>query len=394
MTKPKLVPQRKNANQHTQRGLGMLEKSIQRDGWISAITAAANGEIFDGSARVNVMAEKFVDEDGKEVEPIVIESDGTRPVVFVRKDIPTADDPRARRLSIAANQITAVDWSPDGALLAEWAGEDEQIKALFQDSEWQEITGEKPEPKDAPVDMDRAAELQAKWGTELGQLWRLGEHRLLIGDCTVRENVERVMGGERAGACVTDSPYGINREGIENDDPEGLRKLFDGVLAYMPIENGVVINFQSPRLFPVWLDALRSAGHKFERALWMHKINDVTNAWRQWMMNGEIIIISTIGKAEWGNPTPPTQDCYTVTHDTKIKIAHTSVKPLSVIDDVIRHTVGDVFDPFAGSGTTGMAAQNLGRRAHMMEISEKYAAVILQRFFDSFPGLPIERIEP
>jgi hypothetical protein len=103
------------------------------------------------------------------------------------------------------------------------------------------------------------------------------------------------MGGERAGAVVTDSPYGINREGIENDDPEGLRGLFDGCLAAMPIDNAVIINFQSPRLFPVWLDALRAAGHKFERALWMHKINDVTNAWRQWMMNGEPIIFEEDG---------------------------------------------------------------------------------------------------
>jgi DNA modification methylase len=211
-------------------------------------------------------------------------------------------------------------------------------------------------------------------------LWKLGEHRLLIGDCTVRENVERLMGGERAGACVTDSPYGINREGIENDDPEGLRALFDGCLAVMPIDNGVIINFQSPRLFPVWLDAVRGAGHKFERALWMHKINDVTNAWRQWMMNGEIIIISTTGKPDWNKPSPPTQDCYVVTHDTETKIAHTSVKPLPVFEDVINHTTGNIYEPFAGSGTTIIAAHNLNRRCYAMEISEKYSAVILERF--------------
>lgn len=52
----KIRPQKKNANRHTQRGMGMLEGSIQQDGWIGAITTAADGETFDGSARVEVTA--------------------------------------------------------------------------------------------------------------------------------------------------------------------------------------------------------------------------------------------------------------------------------------------------------------------------------------------------
>jgi hypothetical protein len=142
--KPKFVPQVKNANIGTQRGQGLLEKSVQGDGWIDAQTAAADYEMISGSKRLLLKEDKFAG-----VEPIIVHSDGTRPVIVIRDDIPNADDPRARRLSVAANQITSADWNPDGALLAEWAGEDEQIKRLFQDSEWEEITGEKPEPQDA-----------------------------------------------------------------------------------------------------------------------------------------------------------------------------------------------------------------------------------------------------
>lgn len=165
MSKTDIRPQSRNANKHTQRGMGMLEKSLQRDGWIDAQTMAADGEMISGSARLEVAADKFSD-----VEPIIIESDGTRPVIVKRVDIPNADDPRARRLSVAANQITAADWSPDGELLAVWGAEDEQIRQMFKEDEWQEITGEEKPVKD--VEEEEADEIEllrvpdAVWGTD------------------------------------------------------------------------------------------------------------------------------------------------------------------------------------------------------------------------------------
>ena len=144
----KFIPQVKNVNQHTQRGLGLLEKSVQRDGWIDAQTTAADGEMISGSARLELAEDKF-----SGVEPIVIESDGTRPIIVKRMDIPNADDPRARRLSVAANQITSVDWSPDAELLKEWAGEDDAIKQLFRDDEWTEITQAPPDFKEYGEDI-------------------------------------------------------------------------------------------------------------------------------------------------------------------------------------------------------------------------------------------------
>jgi len=207
MTKSNITdfkPQTKNANKHTSYGLRLLEKSVQGDGWLDAQTAAADGEIISGSARIELAAEKFAD-----AEPIIVHSDGSRPVIVIRDDIPNAESARARRLSVAANKIAQVDFDPDWALLKEWGGEDEQIKKLFSDDEWTEGTGEEKPQADAEPQIDRAGELAVKWNTASGQLWQLGNHRLLIGDCTVRENVERLMGGERAVLMVTDPPYGV-----------------------------------------------------------------------------------------------------------------------------------------------------------------------------------------
>lgn len=250
---------------------------------------------------------------------------------------------------------------------------------------------------DAEPQFDRADALREKWGVTAGSLWKIAEHRLLCGDSTKRESVDKLMQGEKCGACVTDPPYGINRAGIENDDPEGLQELFEGCLSVMPIENAVVIAFQSPRLFPVWLDAARKAGHKFERMLWMYKRNDVTNVWRGWLLTSEAILLSSFGKAEWEKNKDAAHDCYMLNWEEKtfgkVDGWHASIKPLEVVQNIITHTTGDVYDPFGGSGTTMVACNNLGRKCRMLEISEKYCSVILQRFEDAFPGLLIERIE-
>lgn len=88
--------QARNANKHTARGLGLLEESIQQDGWIGAITVAGDGEAFDGSARLEVGAAAGFD------DAIVVRSDGSKPIIHIREDIPSADDPRAKRLGAAA----------------------------------------------------------------------------------------------------------------------------------------------------------------------------------------------------------------------------------------------------------------------------------------------------
>lgn len=123
-----VLPQRANANRHTARGMGLLEASIQKDGWIGAITVAADGETFDGSARIETgNASGFAD-----VEPIIVRSRGDRPIIHIREDIPDADDPRAKRLGIAANRIGQINLEWESDVLAELAAEvDVDLGAYF-----------------------------------------------------------------------------------------------------------------------------------------------------------------------------------------------------------------------------------------------------------------------
>ena len=107
----------------------MLDNSIAQEGWIGAITVAADCETFDGSARLETAYTRF----GDEVEPIVVETDGSRPVIVKRTDIPNADDPRAKKLAILANRVAEVDLSWDAEVLVELSEEIDLSDLFFED---------------------------------------------------------------------------------------------------------------------------------------------------------------------------------------------------------------------------------------------------------------------
>lgn len=107
-------PQAENARIHPARAIGMLEKSINKVGWLGAVTVAADGEAFDGSLRLETIATAL---DG--AKPIVVDVDGTRPVIVRRTDIPNADTQLAREASVWANRVAEVSkW--DKTVLADW----------------------------------------------------------------------------------------------------------------------------------------------------------------------------------------------------------------------------------------------------------------------------------
>jgi hypothetical protein len=109
----KFKPQTRNGNKHTQRGMGMLEASMRQYGYVSPMTAAADGEIIDGSARIETSANVFGD------DAIIVHHDGTKPVIMVRDDIPSADTPEARAISVAANRIAQVNLDFDAEVILE-----------------------------------------------------------------------------------------------------------------------------------------------------------------------------------------------------------------------------------------------------------------------------------
>lgn len=123
--------QQKNVNRHKTRGMKALRDTIDEGGWVGAITTAANGETFAGSARLEVSYDRF----GHEIEPITVHTTGDRPVIVIRDDIPTASDPKAVKLGVADNRISEINYDPDIELLIEINDEIIQLDDLYYEDE-------------------------------------------------------------------------------------------------------------------------------------------------------------------------------------------------------------------------------------------------------------------
>jgi DNA modification methylase len=234
--------------------------------------------------------------------------------------------------------------------------------------------------------IDRAAELQEKWQVKRGDLFSIGRHRLLCGDSTAAGDVERLMGGAKAQAVLTDPIYGQGQKGVPDDEPEKHKPTIDTAVKVLPLTDGIIVAFQSTRTFPVWLDAVREAGYKFERMLWLYKAAQCTFPWRGWILKSESIVVSTKGQAQWQDVHPYSHDCYylpEVSGELDASVGwHGSVKPLKVISDLIRRICPEeavVFDGFVGSGTTIVAAEETNRACFAMDKDPSCCAVTLER---------------
>lgn len=105
-------PATRNANRHTSRGLKALADAMGEVGYVAPITAAADGEVLDGSARLETAFDKFGN------EAIVIHHTGTKPIIMVRDDIPNAHTPAAKKIAYGANRIAQLDLDFDPTQIA------------------------------------------------------------------------------------------------------------------------------------------------------------------------------------------------------------------------------------------------------------------------------------
>jgi len=102
-----------NPNANTDYGRQTVTDSIQANGWGDALVAAADGTLLSGNLRGELAEDIF------KVEPVIVRTDGTRPVVHIRTDIPGEADPKAQRLILASNRTGQLDFNPDSVILVE-----------------------------------------------------------------------------------------------------------------------------------------------------------------------------------------------------------------------------------------------------------------------------------
>ena len=224
---------------------------------------------------------------------------------------------------------------------------------------WQE-----EEEKEGLTDPDEVPEVPADPVTQLGDLWILGEHRLLCGDSTKAEDVERLMDGATADALVTDPPYGINA----NKQTLGKGKK--------EFERGGDWDAQKPDILPLLTYCKTQVvwgGNYFADVL------PPTNDWLCWHKKNDGRSYSEFELA-WSNLG---KNCRLLSHhwggENKL---HPTMKPVAVMEWCMNMTEGTIFDPFLGSGSTLIAAEKTGRKCYGMELDPKYCDVIVKRWED------------
>lgn len=373
-------PQKDNANTHTQRGLKALSDAYSEVGYVAPMTAAANGEVLDGSARLEQAFDQFED------EALVIHHLGDRPIVMIRDDVPDADDPRAKRISYGANRVFELDlkWSPEQLLLDKEAGVD--FSGLFYDNEFDEITAEvkKELPPDPGSQINKADELQEKWQTKLGQIWQIGPHRLACGDCTDRAVIGAVVGNTKDDLCLlTDPPYGVKRDkGFEGFEGFGG---FGPPIARKQYRDGWDEERPSQETFDHFInmskEALVFGGNFFA---------DILPKSTCWIVWDKLNTMPTFGDCEliWTNFNRKSVKKITFEYNGLIgkeaERFHAIQKPLGLISELISKYIKStlIFDPYLGSGTTMIAAHQLNRNCVGIELDPSYVAVCLQRMAD------------
>ncbi|MGC2091424.1 MAG: hypothetical protein WA638_18530, partial [Candidatus Acidiferrales bacterium] len=226
----RLVLDEKNANRGTKRGRELLEESLERYGAGRSVVVDRHDRVIAGNKTVEAARAAGM----KSIA--VIETDGTSLVAVQRGDLDLVKDKKARELAIADNRVGELDleWSPevlaslDVDLTQFW--NENELNKLLKNFRSNELSA--PEPK-----IDQAAELQKKWKTKRGQIWVIGEHRLMCGDSASGSDVTALMHGKTAKLCATDPPYLVSYDAKNHpskDFSDGKNKDWRGRYADKP----------------------------------------------------------------------------------------------------------------------------------------------------------------
>jgi DNA modification methylase len=371
-----------NVRKHNERNLESIKASLARFGQQKPIVVGRDGVVIAGNGTL-----------------AAARSLGWSMIDIVRSHLTGAE---ATAYAIADNRTAELaEWDEDALAqqLAALQIEDEELLAAtgFDEKELEEMSGP------AEVEEDEVPDPPADPITKPGDLWILGEHRLLCGDSTNAEDVERLLAGVKAGMMVTDPPYGVNYDPemrstaksvgkIANDDRASWLdawSLFAGDVAYV---------WHASLFTSVVLADLESAGLRHvSMIIWKKPYATFSMANYHWQHEPCWYCVRPSGKRNWiGSPKESTVWDMTQPKDPygrsgEDKTPHPTQKPVEAMARPMRnHDHQIVYDPFLGSGTTLIAAEQLGRKCYGMEISPAYCDVIIKRW-ETLTGKKAER---
>lgn len=350
-----------------------IKRSIEEFGYCEPIIINSDMTIIGGHQRVTVLKDLGY----TEIDCIVIDIDKTK----------------ERALNIALNKITG-EWNKEllADLIAELQDSDFDVTFTgFDPPEIEQLMNSVHDKEIVEDEFDIDAQLQQPTVTREGDLWLLGEHRLVCGDSTLPETYDLLMAGRKANLVVTDPPYNVDYEGsagkIKND--KMAEEQFEKFLfaAYVNMEQNMMDDasiyvFHSDSHGLAFRRAFEEAGFYLSGCcIWKKNSLVLGRSPYQWLHEPVLFGWKKGGRHQWYADRKQT----TVWEYDKPKKndLHPTMKPVNLIAYPIKNSSMSnciVLDPFGGSGSTLIAADQLKRICYTVELDPKYADVIVNRY--------------
>lgn len=289
------------------------------------------------------------------------------------------------------------------AIEAKWNAEIEKAQAKvlaelpkeFEELKLDQVTYAVPvQTVECSEEDDAVPEPPKKARTKSGQLFQLGNHRLLCGDSTKKEDVERLMDGNSAVACITDPPYSVNYENIKRKKSVKTRKQNGDayrdppakeVLTFIECVPSDILIMTYPLAKHFQLLAEKTTGWDLLYDCIWSKSNFAFILSRRYQMKHEIIWIFRRKKGRGIFNIPSSQSTVFEFPKPAASKEHPTIKPLALYEKLVRYHSNpgnSVYEPFSGSGTTVLACERTSRVCFAMEREPIYCDVTIKRWED------------
>lgn len=374
----KLVPYVNNARTHSPEQINKLRSSLREFGFINPVIIDKDYGIIAGHGRAIAAKEEGI----TEVPCVFVDylTEAQKKAYILADNRMAMDagwDEELLRVEIEALQAEAFDVGLTGF-------DEKELSDLFKDEE--------SEVKDD--DYDLTAALEKASFVEKGDVWVVGRHRLVCGDATNKDDVDKLCDGKKANLILTDPPYGVSFKSssgltIQNDsmkDEEfynfllaSMKNMVDhlepGGSAYVFHADTEGLNFRK-----AFID---SGLHLAGCCIWVKNSLVLGRSDYQWQHEPVLYGFMKNGKHNWYSDRKQT----TIWNFDRPKRNenHPTSKPLDLLSYPIKNSSQEnaiVIDTFGGSGSTLMACEKTNRICLTMELDEKYASVILRRYVE------------
>ena len=367
-----LTPYEKNTKKHDKTQIANVAESIRQYGFVQPIVVDKNNVIVIGHCRYEAAKKLKL-----ETVPCVCVDELTDEQVKALRIVDNKSNESPWDMDFLTDELAEVDLS---MFDFDFGIEDEENSEIVED--------EAPE-----VDED------AEPITKLGDIWQLGRHRLMCGDSTSIEDVEKLMGGQLADMLLTDPPYNVAYEGktkdrltIQNDSMDNdsfrqfLRDAFSSADAVMK-QGAVFYIWHADSEGYNFRGACFDIGWKVRQCLIWNK-NSMVMGRQDYQWKHEPCLYGWKEGAShlWASDRKQTT-VIDYQRPTKAEI-HPTMKPVGLFDYQIKNNTkgGDiVLDLFNGRGTTIMACEQNGRVARCMELDPRYVDACVKRW-ENFTG--------